>query len=450
MSPGRRRRSPSWARRARWKSSTRTTRPRRARPSIARSSPTRISRPRAATWTTSSIRVTRGRGSSTRSPPLPPSETGIRRRSMAISLCSALLLVTLSQAPPLPVAPTDSLTTLRGRAARDSSDAQLWLLMGRAYLGLGMEAHGATHRSSEDSVWTRAVLDTAEEALGRAAALAGPLGSSAVGDSARVFRVGAWAARSWLGWEAGGVKAGVEAWGPLPMDLRVPPVLDELGENLLRACPAGGVLLTAGDADFYAAWYMRFARGLRPDLLVVPLAAWRSDRALRARLAADLKLGRRGASDDAWLTELARTAGRRGGSRWRRSKYRARWGLVSVESGVRTTIKRVLVANRGEIALRIIRACHEEGLEAGAVYSGADRLSPHVRAADLAVALGPPTAAESYLDIGKLVAAAQSSGGQAVHPRDGFLSERAPFAEAVAAASLGVIGPPAAGIRGMG
>src|SRR5256884_5696285 len=123
---------------------------------------------------------------------------------MAISLCSALVLVTLSQAPPLPVAPTDSLATLRGRAAQDSSDAQLWLLMGRAYLGLGVEAHGATHRSSEDSVWTRAVLDTAEEALGRAAALAGPLGSSAVGDSARVFRVGAWAARSWLGWEAGG------------------------------------------------------------------------------------------------------------------------------------------------------------------------------------------------------------------------------------------------------
>src|SRR5439155_164363 len=117
-----------------------------------------------------------------------------------------------AQAPPLPVAPTDSLATLRGRAAQDSSDAQLWLLMGRAYLGLGVEAHGATHRSSEDSVWTRAVLDTAEEALGRAAALAGPLGSSAVGDSARVFRVGAWAARSWLGWEAGGVKAGVEAW----------------------------------------------------------------------------------------------------------------------------------------------------------------------------------------------------------------------------------------------
>jgi hypothetical protein len=225
---------------------------------------------------------------------------------MATFLCSALALVTLLQAPP----PTDSLATLRVRAARDSTDAQLWLLMGRAYLGLGAEAHGATHRSSEDSEWTRAVLDTAEAALARAAALAGPLGTSAVGDSARVLRVGAWAARSWLAWESGGIGAGVEVWGPLPMDLRVPPVLDELGENLLRACPAGGVLLTAGDADFYAAWYMRFARGLRPDLLVIPLAAWRTDPALRARLVADLKLGRRrggGTSgDDAWLAELVR------------------------------------------------------------------------------------------------------------------------------------------------
>jgi len=177
--------------------------------------------------------------------------------------------------------------------------------MGRAYLGLGAEAHGATHHASEDSAWTRAVLDTAEEALARAAALAGPLGSSTVGDSARVLRVGAWAARSWLGWETSGVDAGVETWGPLPMDLRVPPVLEELGENLLRACPAGGVLLTAGDADFYAAWYMRFARGLRPDLLVVPLAAWRSDAVLRARLAADLKL-KTHAGADAWLGELVR------------------------------------------------------------------------------------------------------------------------------------------------
>src|SRR5256712_5108384 len=155
---------------------------------------------------------------------------------MAISLCNALALVTLLQAPPPPppppVAPTDSLATLRGRATPDSTDAQLWLLMGRAYLGLGAEAHGATHRSSEDSAWTRAVLDTAEEALARAAALAGPLGSSTVGDSARVLRVGVWAARSWLGWETGGAGAGVETWGPLPMDLRRPPGPQEPGEDL--------------------------------------------------------------------------------------------------------------------------------------------------------------------------------------------------------------------------
>jgi acetyl-CoA carboxylase biotin carboxylase subunit len=113
-------------------------------------------------------------------------------------------------------------------------------------------------------------------------------------------------------------------------------------------------------------------------------------------------------------------------------------------------IKRVLVANRGEIALRIIRACHEEGLEAVAVYSDVDRLSPHVRAADRAVLIGPAPAPESYLDVAKLVAAAQETGCQAVHPGYGFLSERAPFAEAVAAAGLAFVGPSPAAIRAMG
>jgi acetyl-CoA carboxylase biotin carboxylase subunit len=113
-------------------------------------------------------------------------------------------------------------------------------------------------------------------------------------------------------------------------------------------------------------------------------------------------------------------------------------------------MKRVLVANRGEIALRVIRACHEEGLEAVAVYSAADRLSPHVRAADAAVAIGPATPAESYLSIPRLLEAAKATGADAVHPGYGFLSERAAFADAVVDAGLTWIGPPGSAIRAMG
>jgi acetyl-CoA carboxylase biotin carboxylase subunit len=114
------------------------------------------------------------------------------------------------------------------------------------------------------------------------------------------------------------------------------------------------------------------------------------------------------------------------------------------------SLKRVLVANRGEIAVRVIRACHEEGMQAVAVYSDADRLAPHVRDADAAVPIGPPPSTESYLDIKKLVAAAQSTGCQAVHPGYGFLSERAAFAEACVDAGLVFVGPPASAIRAMG
>lgn len=113
-------------------------------------------------------------------------------------------------------------------------------------------------------------------------------------------------------------------------------------------------------------------------------------------------------------------------------------------------MRRVLIANRGEIALRIIRACHEEGLEAVAVYSSADRRSPHVRAADRAIAIGPAPPSQSYLSIDKLIAAARESGADAVHPGYGFLAERAAFAEAVLAADLIWVGPPAPAIRAMG
>jgi acetyl-CoA carboxylase, biotin carboxylase subunit len=113
-------------------------------------------------------------------------------------------------------------------------------------------------------------------------------------------------------------------------------------------------------------------------------------------------------------------------------------------------VRRVLIANRGEIALRIVRACHEEGLEAVAVYSAADRSSPHVRAVDRAVAIRPASPAHSYLDIRRLIDAARDAGADAVHPGYGFLAERAAFAEAVEAAGLTWIGPPPSAIRAMG
>lgn len=112
--------------------------------------------------------------------------------------------------------------------------------------------------------------------------------------------------------------------------------------------------------------------------------------------------------------------------------------------------RRVLVANRGEIALRIVRACHEEGLEAVAVYTDADRLAPAVRAADLAVHIGPSAPVESYLRIDRLLDAARSSGAGAVHPGYGFLAERAAFARAVADAGLVFVGPSADAITAMG
>jgi acetyl-CoA carboxylase biotin carboxylase subunit len=113
-------------------------------------------------------------------------------------------------------------------------------------------------------------------------------------------------------------------------------------------------------------------------------------------------------------------------------------------------MNRILIANRGEIALRIIRACHEEGLEAVAVYSSADRAAPHVRAADHAVAIGPAAPAQSYLSIERLIDAARKSGAQAIHPGYGFLAERAAFAEAVEGAGLVFVGPPPSAIRAMG
>jgi acetyl-CoA carboxylase biotin carboxylase subunit len=113
-------------------------------------------------------------------------------------------------------------------------------------------------------------------------------------------------------------------------------------------------------------------------------------------------------------------------------------------------IKRLLIANRGEIALRIVRACAEMGIESVAVFSAADATAPHVAAADHAVAIGPAPARDSYLSAAALIEAARSTGAEAIHPGYGFLSENASFARACGEAGLIFVGPPANAIAQMG
>src|SRR4051812_18371085 len=113
-------------------------------------------------------------------------------------------------------------------------------------------------------------------------------------------------------------------------------------------------------------------------------------------------------------------------------------------------IRRVLVANRGEIAVRVMRTCRERGLSTVAVYSDVDRLAPHVLMADAAVGLGPAPAAQSYLVIEKILDACKQTGADAVHPGYGFLSENEDFADACTAAGITFIGPSAEAMRKMG
>jgi acetyl-CoA carboxylase biotin carboxylase subunit len=112
--------------------------------------------------------------------------------------------------------------------------------------------------------------------------------------------------------------------------------------------------------------------------------------------------------------------------------------------------KKVLVANRGEIALRVIRACRELGIASVAVYSEADKYSLHVHAADEALCIGPPPGSQSYLNVSRIISAAEVTGADAIHPGYGFLAENARFAEICADCNITFIGPSAEAIRKMG
>src|ERR1700730_6371946 len=112
--------------------------------------------------------------------------------------------------------------------------------------------------------------------------------------------------------------------------------------------------------------------------------------------------------------------------------------------------QRILVANRGEIALRVIRACRDLGIEVVAVFSEADRDAAYLNLADEAICIGPAAAADSYLNIPRLISAAEIANVQAIHPGYGFLSENAHFAEVCRSCNIEFIGPPQDAMRMLG
>lgn len=199
---------------------------------------------------------------------------------MGICLCSALF-VALQGAPP-----ADSVAEWWRRVAADSSDAPAWLALGRAYIVRAGTYH-IEHPAGGDREAAFA-FDTAAYAFGRAATR--PPGPAR--DTALAYAAFTWGESALLTWELDGLEALGGAGDAVATRLRLPPVLGELAENLLRACPDDGVLLTAGDADSYSTWLLRFGRHLRPDLIIIPLTVWENDSVFRQRVADDLELPR--------------------------------------------------------------------------------------------------------------------------------------------------------------
>jgi hypothetical protein len=194
---------------------------------------------------------------------------------------------------------SDSLRAeLWARVTADTTDGSAWLELGRFYLQHSAGYHAHQRPTVVDTIAAHGTLDTAQVAFDRAIRWSP---GTRTADSARVFRVYAVGEKAYVDWESGGSAAATLTWHTLPEMLRLPPVLEELGENLLRACPHQGLLLTAGETDTQAAWYLRFGRGLRPDLVVVPMERWRGDTVLRNRVLHELK------ARDPSLRALSRT-----------------------------------------------------------------------------------------------------------------------------------------------
>ncbi len=204
---------------------------------------------------------------------------------MGIFLYKSAALLALMQSPQNP-SPDSVRAGLWAKVTADSTDAAAWLELGRAYLARNGDYHAHKKPVNVDTVLAHATLDTAQLAFERAARLS--IGTRTA-DSARVYRVYAYGERAAIDWETVGTRAAIMAWHAVPEELRLPPVLEELGENLLRACPHQGILFTAGETDTQAAWYLRFSRGLRPDLMIVPFERWRVDSVLRNRVLRELK-----------------------------------------------------------------------------------------------------------------------------------------------------------------
>ena len=240
----------------------------------------------------------------------------------------------------------------------------------------------------------------------------------------------------------------------LPPAQIAPHLVARLGERLARRLALTGARLDGREAE--ALGLADFHCGTDAERDARLEIASDGDRALRARRqrhdqAALPHLPRR---DPRGLhrnrrQELCRSPARAGSPRGP-GGLQGKAGAVVGDETLTARFSSVLVANRGEIACRIIRAARAEGLRVIAVFSDADAEALHVRLADAAVRIGPAPAAQSYLSIPNLVGAAKAAGAEAVHPGYGFLAESADFAEACIAAGLVFVGPPPVVIRAMG